>query len=472
MINLIKKFNWSAAVLISVWCIITLLRVLHHSPWYDEAHAWLISQELSLTEIIRLMKIEGHTFLWYLCMMPFAKTNFMYPYSMLLLNWFFCFIAMLILWLKAPFNNWIKFLISFSFPFLALYPVIARCYSIGIMFLFGLAAMEKSKLRHPNWYSLLLILCANTSVMAAVGATVFGFIFLYEMIKNKISIGVPLVTMILGAVVVLMQLPLNLSKNVLVTMIDRPLTIYFFSSTFLDNSLLVNLSIIVLVCIFVILFCIKNKKFPLFLILSYLLLFCVFYKYSGAMWHHFFFYVYFVIFVWLLYENDYNQKLQWKWLLLSVLATISIFFIFWTPKTEDIKKVWNCADLEVSKLILEDENISNSNIFVFGLYQSIFPLYFRGHNINVINYCSGNTNQWDIRPYYYSTVCQFDGKDNSIVVLKDEYISKFYTENSYLLTSDKIQSPDGSFSGGLKNYKFVLYKNYGQNVLWKVEKIK
>ena len=180
-----KRVNWIKINIILLWCTITLIRVFHHSPWYDEAHAWLIAQELNLIEIIKLMKIEGHTFIWYLCLMPFAKTNFMYPYSMLLLNWLFCFIAILILWLKAPFNNLVKFLISFSFPFFAMYPVVARCYSLGIMFLFALAAMEKVKLNHPNWYALLLILCANTSVMAAVGATVFGGMFLYEMIKNK-----------------------------------------------------------------------------------------------------------------------------------------------------------------------------------------------------------------------------------------------------------------------------------------------
>ncbi len=130
--ELFKKQNWVMIISLLLWVTVTLIRVFNHSPWYDEAHAWTIAQELNLIEIIRLMRIEGHTFIWYLLLMPFAKTNFMYPYSMLLLNWLFCFIAILILWLKSPFNNWIKFLISFSFPFLALYPVVARCYAIGI----------------------------------------------------------------------------------------------------------------------------------------------------------------------------------------------------------------------------------------------------------------------------------------------------------------------------------------------------
>ena len=122
-----SKSNWSKIGLIFsiiFWCFITLVRVFHHSPWYDESHAWQIAHDLNVFELFKFMKAEGHTVLWFLCLMPFAKTNFMYPYSMQLLNWLFCFIAILILWLKSPFNNWVKFLITFSFPFLGMYSVI------------------------------------------------------------------------------------------------------------------------------------------------------------------------------------------------------------------------------------------------------------------------------------------------------------------------------------------------------------
>lgn len=157
---------------ISLWCLITLIRIFHHAPWYDEAHAWAIAQDLNIFELFKFLKTEGHTFLWYVLLMPFAKTNFMYPYSMKLLNWVFCFSALLIFWLKAPFNNWVKFFVTFGFPFLAVYSLLARCYAIGILFLFMLISMDKEKLKHPNWYSLLLILLANTSLMGTVPATV------------------------------------------------------------------------------------------------------------------------------------------------------------------------------------------------------------------------------------------------------------------------------------------------------------
>ena len=112
----IMKVNKTAIIAIFLFAIITLLRVFNHIPWYDEAHAWTIAEQLNPVDMFWYVKSEGHLFLWSLLLMPFAKTNFLYPNSMLLLNWIFCLGAVCLLWWKAPFNNWIKFLITFSFP--------------------------------------------------------------------------------------------------------------------------------------------------------------------------------------------------------------------------------------------------------------------------------------------------------------------------------------------------------------------
>ena len=58
---------------ISIYTVITILRLINHQPWFDEAHAYSIAQEMNLLEIIQLMSLEGHTFLWYLLLMPFAR---------------------------------------------------------------------------------------------------------------------------------------------------------------------------------------------------------------------------------------------------------------------------------------------------------------------------------------------------------------------------------------------------------------
>ena len=55
-------------------------------PNYDEAHAWNIARHLSTAEIFTVSKTEGHPFLWYYLLMPLAKANLLYPYSLYFLN--------------------------------------------------------------------------------------------------------------------------------------------------------------------------------------------------------------------------------------------------------------------------------------------------------------------------------------------------------------------------------------------------
>ena len=118
-----------------VWVLVTLLRVAFHQPWYAESHAYMLAQNYSILDLIAEMRVEGHLLIWYLLIMPFAKLKLWYPYPMLIINWIFAFVALLLMWKKAPFHPVTKAIITFSYPFLAELPVVARCYSIGVMLL-------------------------------------------------------------------------------------------------------------------------------------------------------------------------------------------------------------------------------------------------------------------------------------------------------------------------------------------------
>ena len=470
----LKKQNWGMIFSLLLWCTITLIRALHHSPWYDEAHAWLISQELSLTEIIRLMKIEGHTFLWYLCMMPFAKTNFMYPYSMLLLNWFFCFIAMLILWLKAPFNNWIKFLISFSFPFLALYPVIARCYSIGIMFLFGLAAMEKSKLRHPNWYSLLLILCANTSVMAAVGATVFVILFVKDIFIEKQSLKNYIwaaLILLFGAGIFLFQLH-GASNDIVWAHV--PVSRAFFEKIIFANiffkNILINILILLTLCIFYIIFYSFNKIVPCFFILSYIILFSVICVYSGNVWHHFFFYVYLIISYWLFMEKYEKDNIKLYKAFVVVFCVISCLYFFYRPGSNIMEFVWQDKSKVLLNKIINDKVFENSTLIITTFEQySLVPYLKWSDNIKIVNYCSGKTANYDTVSFSRSDFCQA-GTYNNFVLLKYQNLNKCYAENSYMFAYGGMEDAYYDKYSDSVIYVRKYKKLYGNMYLYKLEK--
>ena len=339
-----------------IWIVATLFRMLNHIPWLDEAHAWTIAQDLSIVEIIKLMKIEGHTLIWYLMLMPFAKMNWGYPYIMQILNWIFCFGAIVLLWKKAPFNNLVKFLITFSFPFFTVYPIIARCYSVGIFLLFLLTIMFKDKLKHPVIYSILLVLCANTSVMALFGATAFGILFLYDFFKEKCEIKnliIPSIIFILGG-----SLILYLLVGSDATYLDE----FKGVSAFLNNVVWWYF-IPTLACIITSIFLMrKSKKALFFLGFTYLALaYCSIFKYYGHYWNHYFYYIYLILAIWLGIEKEKSSKP-----LMMVLAIISVFNLYSYGHLSDIvnKEIFSYQSQNIFKTIVKDNNLQNSRIIL------------------------------------------------------------------------------------------------------------
>ena len=164
--NFEKVFLW---LFFCLFVLLTAVGAFTHEPWFDEAQAWLIAQDLSLVEMFKHLKYEGHLCLWFLALMPSAKLNLPYPLPMLITNVIFIWGAVYVLLMKSPFHPVLRIMIAFSMPIAYQYGVIARPYAMGVMFLFLLAYFYKDKLNRPYLYATLIILCANTSAMALVG---------------------------------------------------------------------------------------------------------------------------------------------------------------------------------------------------------------------------------------------------------------------------------------------------------------
>ena len=106
-----KKISKIAPIAFTV---LTLFYSILRVPFFDEAYAYLISN-LSIGEIFQLTRIEGHPMVWYLILKLTTINNNFYPYNILLTNWVISSILIVFFWKKAPFNNTIKFLITFSY---------------------------------------------------------------------------------------------------------------------------------------------------------------------------------------------------------------------------------------------------------------------------------------------------------------------------------------------------------------------
>ena len=317
--------------------------------------------------------------------------------------------------------------------------------------------MENKKLEHPNWYALLLILCANTSVMAAVGATVFGLIFIYELIKSKKNLTTPIIIMLAGAVLVLCQLMLSLDNNDVVRTVEKSLSLNSFLSVWFIIYFFAFISLFVYYA--------KMKKFPIFLFCTSFLLVVIFSIYNGRIWHWFFFYIYLIISSWTTIQEDINSKFQ-----SIILGFISFLLIFFIPSKSDMVNVWNCDTKIVSQSILSDNNLKKSVLLVVEPSVSVIKNYlYQKSEISLINYCSGSYVDYNDVTYYKSPICEF-GRVHKIS-FNDELLMPFYTNSTYLLISKNIELPASGKLGAMKDYKFVLYKSVSQLNLYKVEKI-
>ena len=86
MIEKLKR-NKENIFLYGAWiayAIVSLIGVITHESWSDEAQAWLIARDLGIFDIVKQMRYEGHSCLWHLVLFPFAQLGF--PYETINLN--------------------------------------------------------------------------------------------------------------------------------------------------------------------------------------------------------------------------------------------------------------------------------------------------------------------------------------------------------------------------------------------------
>ena len=179
---LIKNIIWTI-----LYAIFTLVIVLHHEIWADEAQVWMIAKNVSFSGLFKHLVNEGHPSFFYLIMMPFAKAGLSAVFMQIVCWISMCFSVFLLLQ-YSPFNRFAKFAIITSAGFLYFFPVIARSYSIIPFLVFALAILHPKAKEKPFLYAFLLVILANTHIiMFAFCALLALFFFLDNVIKNSES---------------------------------------------------------------------------------------------------------------------------------------------------------------------------------------------------------------------------------------------------------------------------------------------
>ena len=392
------------------WIIITLIRLIHHQPWLDESNAWEIAHYMQWGSVLSSLKYEGHFLGWFLILMPFAKLNLGYPYSMLFINWFFCFGAIFTLWKYAPFNNWLKTFITFSFPFLAVYPIVARCYSVGIFLLFILIALFKDRTKRPILYSVLIFLCANTSLMAALGVFALGFILIFDLFKQKQvkDLIICLSIFLLCAICLIIQV-IGVDTSHLPIGEIPVLSLDWLTNTFIFGKIINSILLIFFIFSFGFLL-FRDKQSFWIISVTYILLFSFFqFIYVGNFWHYYFFYIYLICACWIYMQNR-NISEKYKNYLSILLCIISLLFVI--EYRIDIS-VYGSQSRVLAEHI---KNHSNSkSIFLSKVFLATVP-YLRkyGEPYDIGMYYSENEN--------YDVTLDFDEIKNVMSKNKENYL--------------------------------------------------
>ena len=163
-----------AAVLAAVYAALSIVKVLHHEIWRDEAGAWLIGAwSASLRDVSDVARYGGHPYLWIYCL--YVLNHFTdNPLAMQLLHVLIATTGVVIVAAFAPFARREKVLIVFGYYIFYEYDTISRNYAFGVVFAFAACAAFAARPRAYLWLAVWLALLAQSSVYGAIVAIAFA----------------------------------------------------------------------------------------------------------------------------------------------------------------------------------------------------------------------------------------------------------------------------------------------------------
>jgi hypothetical protein len=184
-----RRNEW---LVIAVFAAVSLVLLLHHEPWGDEARPWIIARERAGPwDLIQNICYEGTPALWYLLLQPLAKAGAPYV-SMALLHWVLALAAVTLFVRYAPFSFTHKALFPFGYYMLFEYNVLARSYVLVVLLMFLAALLYRRRFERPVFHGALILLLANANMHGLLIAIVLGGAFVLELVwlrKHKLSAG-------------------------------------------------------------------------------------------------------------------------------------------------------------------------------------------------------------------------------------------------------------------------------------------
>ena len=152
-------------VLFVLFLILNGFLVIVHEPWRDEVHAWLITRQMSIPEMIVFSRQETHPILWNLVLFPFAKLGAPI-WTMNLVSYLCIAVSAWLFVFKTKVHNIAKILILFTVPFVYTFSSIARNYCLVILLGMIICVLYGKRYEKPLIYSICISLLVFTHALA------------------------------------------------------------------------------------------------------------------------------------------------------------------------------------------------------------------------------------------------------------------------------------------------------------------
>ncbi len=160
-----------------IYCAMLAIFVPFHEPWADEAQAWLLSRDLSLSSLVfHALRHEAHPALWYVLL--WITTHLHAGYASL--GWLSAAIAAAGIWVLlrfAPFPFYIRALLPFTFFLGYQYSIVARSYVLFPLLGFLAAHLYRDRKLRPIAMAIILGLLANVSLHGTIIALAIAALY-------------------------------------------------------------------------------------------------------------------------------------------------------------------------------------------------------------------------------------------------------------------------------------------------------
>ena len=186
-----QNLSFSNNFLILMFFSLGLFGILNHAMWRDELNGWLIARDSKFPlEFIQNIKYEGHPLLWYLCLYLLNQLT-SNPVAMQIFHLLLATGSIYIFLKFSPFNQRQKLLFCFGYLPLYEYLLISRNYAIGILLVFAVCSLWKTRRKGYEFLSIVLALMANSNAYCLCLAISFYLTLIVEYIWGS-AIGVEL----------------------------------------------------------------------------------------------------------------------------------------------------------------------------------------------------------------------------------------------------------------------------------------